>query len=596
MKKMRKTLAFVLVFAVVVSLFATFSIVGQAYTTPGNVDSSTIQTRINTICSSMGNGYFTTTNNPCLSTREGGHWCSKCNVENVINSSWFKSNFGLSGISTAQFPQTYYRYQNPGVAGYSCFGFAVFAAWYIFRTNDTDKVSTYKVGTYINNYSNAIANVKPGDILRYGSPKEDNDDYNGGHSVVVVSVGTSGINVLDCNWSNAPQCKVQKHTVLYNDYYTFFTISRVTTSSSGSSGSVISGPNPDDYTVPTRNIAYNGTFATGSDVMWVQAVLYQLGYSIDVDGKYGNDSKNLVMQFQSKYGLEVDGVVGANTVIKMQELWAAKKSELAEKKIVFNANGGTFKSGTTITKTATSGKFTVPDEIPTRDGFDFICWIDKVGGTYYYQGRGSYDIASNMELHALWMKSAYRINLDPNGGEFRYKTILTIPVSGKNRARGLAESIIYNSAYGETSSTNEYGAEYAVDEFGLVTDYASYGKNNMSIPTNGFVISLHAENSCFYMATELIKKGTSYAYYDSSANMIYIFDSNEIIFHTPVCKSLRMKQFSLQILSRKKQVIPSLVGHLQKMQKLWNINLSPSVLYRQAQQSMLFGMWRITEK
>lgn len=34
MKKMRKALAFVLVFAVVVSLFATFSIVGQAYTTP----------------------------------------------------------------------------------------------------------------------------------------------------------------------------------------------------------------------------------------------------------------------------------------------------------------------------------------------------------------------------------------------------------------------------------------------------------------------------------------------------------------------------------------------------------------------------------
>lgn len=534
MKKMRKTLAFVLVFAVVVSLFATFSIVGQAYTTPGNVSVATARQRISSLWSIMSKKYFTINQSGCVSSGwKGNHGCTNCTLDNIIGTSWFKNTFNCGNLSVYQFPITYHDGGPFDLAGMqSCAAFAEFAEWYIYKSSNTDKVTSVNVVTTNSiTYADMQKYARVGDIIRIQTS-------GGGHSGIVVSWNSSWIEVLDCNFNVGGDlnCRVNLHTISYSwmqdKGYTHFTLSRasnsvVTGDSSGTGSSGITGPNPDDYTVPTRNIAYNGTFATGSDVMWVQAVLYQLGYSIDVDGKYGNDSKNLVMQFQSKYGLEVDGVVGANTVIKMQELWAAKKSELAEKKIVFNANGGTFKSGTTITKTATSGKFTVPDEIPTRDGFDFICWIDKVGGTYYYQGRGSYDIASNMELHALWMKSAYRINLDPNGGEFRYKTILTIPVSGKNRARGLAESIIYNSAYGETSSTNEYGVEYAVDEYGLVTDYASYGKNNMSIPTNGFVISLHAENSCFYMATELIKKGTSYAYYDSSANMIYIFDSNE---------------------------------------------------------------------
>lgn len=45
--------------------------------------------------------------------------------------------------------------------------------------------------------------------------------------------------------------------------------------------------NPDDYVYPERSLTYTSPTMKGEDVAWVQSILYQLGYSIDVDGSYG---------------------------------------------------------------------------------------------------------------------------------------------------------------------------------------------------------------------------------------------------------------------------------------------------------------------
>jgi len=84
---------------------------------------------------------------------------------------------------------------------------------------------------------------------------------------------------------------------------------------------------PDKYDYPERSLKYDSSSATmtGSDVAWVQAVLYQLGYSITIDGKYGPSTRNVVKDFQSDYGLEVDGSCGPATRAKLKELWEAKK-------------------------------------------------------------------------------------------------------------------------------------------------------------------------------------------------------------------------------------------------------------------------------
>ena len=83
--------------------------------------------------------------------------------------------------------------------------------------------------------------------------------------------------------------------------------------------------NPDSYTYPTRSLVYQSPTMKGDDVKWVQAVLYQLGYSIDIDGSYGKNSVAIIKQFQSKYGLTVDGHCGPATRAKLLELWNAKK-------------------------------------------------------------------------------------------------------------------------------------------------------------------------------------------------------------------------------------------------------------------------------
>jgi peptidoglycan hydrolase-like protein with peptidoglycan-binding domain len=52
---------------------------------------------------------------------------------------------------------------------------------------------------------------------------------------------------------------------------------------------------------------------TGDDVKWLQAALKQLGFTITVDGIFGNGTKGTVIQFQRYNGLTQDGIVGPAT-------------------------------------------------------------------------------------------------------------------------------------------------------------------------------------------------------------------------------------------------------------------------------------------
>ena len=54
----------------------------------------------------------------------------------------------------------------------------------------------------------------------------------------------------------------------------------------------------------------------------LQANLRKLGYNVDVDGKFGNQTYNAVMEMQRRLGLKSDGMAGSNTMGKMNELLA----------------------------------------------------------------------------------------------------------------------------------------------------------------------------------------------------------------------------------------------------------------------------------
>ncbi len=58
----------------------------------------------------------------------------------------------------------------------------------------------------------------------------------------------------------------------------------------------------------------------GEDVKKVQSIFNNLGYEIDADGIFGQNTKNIVMKFQENNGLKVDGIVGNNTYQLLEEL------------------------------------------------------------------------------------------------------------------------------------------------------------------------------------------------------------------------------------------------------------------------------------
>ncbi|MDO4483799.1 MAG: peptidoglycan-binding protein [Clostridia bacterium] len=60
---------------------------------------------------------------------------------------------------------------------------------------------------------------------------------------------------------------------------------------------------------------------TGSRVTLLQKALKSLGYGIgSVDGKYGSATQKAVTEFQKRYGLTADGIAGAKTLTKLEQV------------------------------------------------------------------------------------------------------------------------------------------------------------------------------------------------------------------------------------------------------------------------------------
>lgn len=62
------------------------------------------------------------------------------------------------------------------------------------------------------------------------------------------------------------------------------------------------------YPLPTLRLG-NG----GEEVQYLQALLHDFGYAIAADGRFGRHTEAALKQFQHRYGLLTDGIVGRNT-------------------------------------------------------------------------------------------------------------------------------------------------------------------------------------------------------------------------------------------------------------------------------------------
>jgi peptidoglycan hydrolase-like protein with peptidoglycan-binding domain len=64
----------------------------------------------------------------------------------------------------------------------------------------------------------------------------------------------------------------------------------------------------------------------GDGVVSLQNLLRRQGYIIPVDGVFGNQTKYAVMDFQKKYKLGVDGIVGGRTMSALANLGPSKEN------------------------------------------------------------------------------------------------------------------------------------------------------------------------------------------------------------------------------------------------------------------------------
>ena len=63
---------------------------------------------------------------------------------------------------------------------------------------------------------------------------------------------------------------------------------------------------------------------SGEDVKNLQMQLESLGYELDVDGIYGDETESVVEKFQEDEGLSVDGIAGKNTLARLKEKTAVQ--------------------------------------------------------------------------------------------------------------------------------------------------------------------------------------------------------------------------------------------------------------------------------
>ncbi len=71
------------------------------------------------------------------------------------------------------------------------------------------------------------------------------------------------------------------------------------------------------YPEPTN---YLKKGSSGSSVKWLQDMLNHCGYELHIDGIFGSKTHQAVTQLQNQQHLQVDGIVGPNTISAFKKI------------------------------------------------------------------------------------------------------------------------------------------------------------------------------------------------------------------------------------------------------------------------------------
>lgn len=341
------------------------------------VNQVVVASRIKKLQTAFEGKYFTTTQSSC-----GNSSCTKCNAGNVLKSAWVKNVIDLVPSS---FSMTHYYYGGTLKNGWSCCGFANYAGWYIFaqKASDTVKFKQYATGSY--NYT-TMSKAMPGDIIRLGSAAKSGSSS---HSAIVVSVSSSGVKVLDCNFKHYNY--VYTHTIEYSKYK-YVTISRATNyDTSPVTSTVTFDPNGGTIAATSKTRKVTVGQAYGALPMPARAGFTCTGW----------------------YDAAGNRITASTKVTKTSNHTLYAHWSAIPYTVTFDPNGGTM-AATSRTRKVTVGQTYGALPMPSRAGYTCIGWYDASGNRITAGTKVTK--ASDHTLYARWSAIPYTVTFNANGG------------------------------------------------------------------------------------------------------------------------------------------------------------------------------------
>lgn len=213
---MKKLISAVLIFVIIatgvpIQVFA-------EYTTPKDIYIEDALERIDLLANTLTNKFFTVSQETC-GYGLSGHGCDNCRMDYICESGWLEEMGLMVPDSMSCVTSQYYpneRKGNPN--GWSCYGFANYAHWFIFSQKSSDYLTATLVGIGTLTYASLKAlGACPGDVIR---TKYSGSSATSGHSFVLIDYDESGMTILDCNsYPSAPDranCYVLKRRMKYD--------------------------------------------------------------------------------------------------------------------------------------------------------------------------------------------------------------------------------------------------------------------------------------------------------------------------------------------------------------------------------------------
>jgi peptidoglycan hydrolase-like protein with peptidoglycan-binding domain len=230
-----------------------------------------------------------------------------------------------------------------------------------------------------------------------------------------------------------------------------------------------------------RTLSYG---SSGEEVKELQKSLNNMGYSLDVDGKFGTKTQNAVKSYQKNNGLSVDGIVGNNT-------WASllgssvKSSSNSENQAISTSN-------TTLLK------LPVEKNRPTYQKSDSLVSAEKTLAEWEQNKPSDYNSKYSEEIERVLdsilnrEKFNYNLNADPlynqykeqyvnNGKKAMLDTVADLSALTGGYANSYAVSASNQSYNNYLNNLNEIALDLYDRAYSAYKDEGNFNKEKIDI-------------------------------------------------------------------------------------------------------------------